>query len=136
MQKIYLSDTNKKIAGVLGGIAQGLNIDPILLRLPYMFVTIATFVVPGVITYLLGLILLPIQPILNEGEQEKKSPLPEQKPEGLKIPQQSSPVSPSPVPEQKPAEPVQATGGEQNDQNNPNNDPNYSEAMMVNDGRT
>lgn len=33
MKKFYLSDTDKKIGGVCGGIAQYFDIDPIIVRI-------------------------------------------------------------------------------------------------------
>jgi phage shock protein PspC (stress-responsive transcriptional regulator) len=40
------------IAGVLGGIGEWLGIRPTLVRVTYSALTLATFVIPGVMTYL------------------------------------------------------------------------------------
>ena len=37
MKKLYLSNTDKKIFGVCGGIAEAYDIDPTLLRLALSF---------------------------------------------------------------------------------------------------
>jgi len=46
------SRTNQMIAGVLGGIGEWLGIRPTLVRVTYSALTLATFVIPGVMTYL------------------------------------------------------------------------------------
>lgn len=62
MKKLYLSRNDKKIAGLCGGIAEMLDIDPSLVRLAFVFLTIATWLVPVVITYLVGWIVTPEEP--------------------------------------------------------------------------
>ena len=59
MKKLYLSDTDKKILGVCGGIAETYDIDPTLLRLVLVFLTLVTFVAPLVATYIVAGIIMP-----------------------------------------------------------------------------
>ena len=59
-KKLSLSRTNKKIAGVCGGLAEYLDVDPTLVRL--VWVMMALFVGWGVLGYLIGWIVLPVQP--------------------------------------------------------------------------
>ena len=40
MKKLYLSNTDKKIFGVCGGIAETYDIDPTIVRLAIVFFTI------------------------------------------------------------------------------------------------
>ena len=59
MKKLYLSDTDKKILGVCGGIAETYDIDPTLIRLAIVFLTLVTFVAPLVVTYIVAGIIMP-----------------------------------------------------------------------------
>ena len=40
MKKLYLSDHDKKIGGVCGGLADYFNIDPIILRIVWFVATL------------------------------------------------------------------------------------------------
>jgi len=59
MKKLYFSTTDKKILGVCGGIAETYDIDPTLLRLVLVFLTLVTFVAPLVVTYIIAGIIMP-----------------------------------------------------------------------------
>jgi phage shock protein C len=60
MKRIYLSDTNNKIAGVCGGFAESLEIDPTLIRL--LFVAAFLSPIPAGIFYLLCWLVIPRNP--------------------------------------------------------------------------
>ena len=62
MKKIYLSNTDKKIFGVCGGIAETYDIDPTIVRLVLVFLTLVTFVVPLIITYVVAGFIIPGKP--------------------------------------------------------------------------
>jgi phage shock protein C len=62
-KKLCLSRTNKKIAGVCGGLAEYLDLDPTLVRL--VWVMMALFVGWGVLGYLIAWIVLPLSPEPN-----------------------------------------------------------------------
>lgn len=62
MKRIYLSKTNSRIFGICGGIGQAYDIGPTLIRLILVFLSLATAIIPGLITYLLGWFLVPDQP--------------------------------------------------------------------------
>ena len=53
------SKTNKVFAGVLGGVGEYFDADPVIFRLGYMMMTIFTGVFPGIIAYFLGLFIVP-----------------------------------------------------------------------------
>jgi phage shock protein C len=58
MKKLYLSDTDKKISGVCGGIAEYFDIDSTLIRLAWIVLTfIPPF--PGIIGYILASFIIP-----------------------------------------------------------------------------
>lgn len=63
-KKLMRSRANRKIAGVCSGLAQYLDLDTSLVRILWFFITLACGIVPGVVAYLLGWIIIPEQPLL------------------------------------------------------------------------
>ena len=62
-KKIYRSRTDRKIAGVCGGVADFFNIDVTIIRLIYVFITIfATAIIGGVLFYFLCAFIIPNEP--------------------------------------------------------------------------
>jgi len=59
------SRADRKIGGVCAGLAQYLELDVSLVRILYFFITLATGVCPGVITYVLAWIIIPQEPELG-----------------------------------------------------------------------
>jgi len=49
----------KMVAGVLAGIADYLNIDPTIIRIVYVILSIASIGFPGLIAYLIMWIIIP-----------------------------------------------------------------------------
>jgi phage shock protein C len=64
MKKLYRSKTDRKIAGILGGIGEVYNIDPNLLRLLTVLLFFFTGFFPVIITYIIAWFILP------DGKQE------------------------------------------------------------------
>ncbi len=62
MKKLVRSMQNKQIAGVIGGIGEYLNVDPTLLRLAAVFLGFITGIIPGIVTYLIGWMIIPEGP--------------------------------------------------------------------------
>jgi phage shock protein C len=60
-RKLYRSRTNRKLAGVCGGLAQYFNTDATLIRI--LFVVLALLGGPGLVIYLLMWILVPEEPL-------------------------------------------------------------------------
>jgi len=58
-KKIYLSNTDKKIAGVCGGIGETFDIDSTLIRLVWILITVVTGIVPGVLGYIVSWVVIP-----------------------------------------------------------------------------
>ena len=56
-KKLYKSKTNKKIAGVCGGLAEYLNIDATIVRLVWILATL--FVGCGILAYIIALLVMP-----------------------------------------------------------------------------
>lgn len=61
-KRLYRSKKNRVIAGVCAGIAEYLNVDPTIVRLIYILLTIFTAVAPFVLVYLIMWIIVPEQP--------------------------------------------------------------------------
>ena len=59
-RKLYRSRTNRKLAGVCGGLAQYFNTDAALIRV--LFVVLDLLGGPGLVIYLLMWILVPEEP--------------------------------------------------------------------------
>lgn len=64
-KRLVRSVTDKKIAGVCGGLAEYFAVDPTLFRIAVAFVTLATGIVPGVVAYIVAWILMPEGPELT-----------------------------------------------------------------------
>lgn len=58
MKKLTLSSTDKKLAGVLGGIAEYANIDSTVVRLIYVVFTLCTLFL-GVLFYIIAILIIP-----------------------------------------------------------------------------
>jgi phage shock protein C len=59
MKRLTLSSTDKKIAGVCGGIAEYLDLDPTIVRLVTGIVAVVTAVIPVLIAYVLAWLIIP-----------------------------------------------------------------------------
>ncbi len=64
-KRLMRSRTDKKIAGICAGLAQYFDLDVTLVRIVSIFLTLATGVCPGVVTYLLAWIIVPSEPELR-----------------------------------------------------------------------
>ena len=62
-KRLYRSQTDGRLAGVCAGLGDYLKIDPVVLRLVWVGVTCLTGIVPGVLAYLIGWIVVPPQPV-------------------------------------------------------------------------
>ena len=62
MKRLYLSDTDKKLAGVCGGVAEYLEIDPTVARLLVVVLDLLTGVIPGLFVYLVAWMIMPRKP--------------------------------------------------------------------------
>lgn len=58
MKKLYRSP-NRVIAGVCGGIAEYFDVDPTLIRVIYMVLSLFSAAFPGVLLYLILMIMIP-----------------------------------------------------------------------------
>ena len=58
-RQLYKSTTNKVFGGVLGGLGEYFDVDPVILRLLWVLIVIFTGVVPGVLVYIIALFIVP-----------------------------------------------------------------------------
>ena len=65
MKKLCKNNTNKKICGVCGGIAEYLNADPTLIRLAFVLISMAAG--SGLLVYILAALIMP------EAEEAEKA---------------------------------------------------------------
>ena len=57
------SRTDRKIGGVCAGLAHYLDLDTSLVRILVFFITLACGIVPGVVAYVLGWVIIPEEPL-------------------------------------------------------------------------
>jgi phage shock protein C len=62
MKKLYLSESDKKIAGICGGIGETYGVDSTLVRLVWVFIGLATAIIPALVTYIVAWIIIPEKP--------------------------------------------------------------------------
>jgi len=58
-KKLYLSDTNKVIGGVCGGIGEYLGIDPTVIRLAWVILSIPSLIFGGGLLYIIAMFIIP-----------------------------------------------------------------------------
>lgn len=56
-KRLYLSDKNRVIAGVCGGIGEYFNIDPVIIRLIWVLFALAYGT--GILAYLIAWLIIP-----------------------------------------------------------------------------
>lgn len=74
-KKLTRSSEHRVIAGVMGGIAEYLDTDPNAIRLIYALLTIFSGFIPGIIGYVVAMLILPVkvtitpsQPVAGEDD--------------------------------------------------------------------
>ncbi len=63
-KKLYRSEKDKIILGILGGLGEYFDVDPTVYRLLFLFFIFITGLFPGVIFYFVAALLVPTK---NEG---------------------------------------------------------------------
>jgi phage shock protein C len=62
-KRLMRSAVDKKLAGVCGGVAEYFAVDSTLVRLLWAFVTFLTGIVPGILAYVVGWVIMPQAPV-------------------------------------------------------------------------
>ncbi|MDW7672144.1 MAG: PspC domain-containing protein [Bacillota bacterium] len=68
MKRLYVSEKDKKLAGVCGGIAEYFEVDPTLVRLIWVILTIFSIGFGGIIAYLIAMAVMPKPPAGHQRE--------------------------------------------------------------------
>ena len=61
-KRLYKSRTDKVIEGVCGGIAEYINMDPTVVRVLYVVLSVMSSGFPGILIYILLMIIMPDKP--------------------------------------------------------------------------
>ena len=61
-KKLYRSKTDKMLCGVLGGLAEYLDVDATLIRILYAALSVFSAGCPGVVLYIICAIVIPEAP--------------------------------------------------------------------------
>jgi phage shock protein C len=64
-KKLYRSRANRMIAGVMGGLGEFFGVDPVLLRLAYLILTVFSGFLPGIVGYVLAVLVVPEAPLVH-----------------------------------------------------------------------
>jgi len=74
-KKIYRSESDRRIAGVCGGIGEYFDIDPTLIRLAFVFFVLAAGT--GILAYLIAALVMPneseVEMVIKKDNKKKKS---------------------------------------------------------------
>ena len=62
MKRLYRSVTDRKIAGVCGGLGEYLDVDPTVVRLLAVIAGLATAIIPFLIGYIIAWFIVPEAP--------------------------------------------------------------------------
>ncbi len=70
MKKLYRSEDNRIWKGILGGIGEYFQVDPVIIRLIFVILFIVTMGVPMIIFYVLAIFIVPNRPSTEPREAE------------------------------------------------------------------
>ena len=62
-KRIYRSRTESMLAGLAGGLANYFEVDPTLVRLGFVGACILTAILPCLLIYIVGWIIVPLEPL-------------------------------------------------------------------------
>jgi len=61
-KKLYRRRTDRMVGGVCGGLGKYFSVDATLIRLIAVLLMVLTGVIPGVIAYLVMMVIVPLEP--------------------------------------------------------------------------
>ncbi len=69
-RQLFRSRQDKVIGGVCGGLAKNLRLDPVLVRIGWVFLSLVTKTFLGIIVYVLWMIFIPEEPVAIEDKPQ------------------------------------------------------------------
>lgn len=67
-KKLTRSRQQRVLAGVMGGLGEFFGVDPVLLRLGYLILTVFTGFIPGIVGYALAIVIVPEAPLASKAD--------------------------------------------------------------------
>lgn len=61
VKRLYRLEKDRVWLGVLSGLGEYFNVDPVLLRVVFILVTVFTGFVPGLVAYILAAVVMPLK---------------------------------------------------------------------------
>lgn len=58
-KRLYRSKDNRVLTGLIGGLGDYFSVDPVILRLGFVLITVFTEFFAGVIVYIIGSVIVP-----------------------------------------------------------------------------
>ena len=58
-KRLYRSEKNRILAGILGGLGEYFDVDPTVLRLGWLLVFVFTGIFPGLLAYITAIFIVP-----------------------------------------------------------------------------
>lgn len=76
MKRLTRSRTNRSFLGVLGGLGDYFGVDPVLIRVVFIFAVLMTGLTPGLIAYVIAAMIIPEEgaPIIHEHAPYEQPP--------------------------------------------------------------
>ncbi len=68
-KRLYRSKTNRILGGICGGIAEYLDVDPTIIRLIWVLITLVYGV--GILAYLIAWLIIPEKPRKKDKKRKK-----------------------------------------------------------------
>lgn len=62
MKKLYKSEHDEILTGILGGTGEYFSIDPTVLRIGFIVLVLITGIFPGIIAYIIAYFIIPERP--------------------------------------------------------------------------
>lgn len=71
--RLYRSRNDQMIAGVCAGVAEYFDMDPTIVRI--LFVLLSLGPLPGILVYIVLAVIMPERPLIDEAERTAERPL-------------------------------------------------------------
>lgn len=107
MKKLYKSEFDQILTGVIGGLGEYFDVDPTVLRVAFVVLVLVTGIFPGIVAYIIAYFIIPEKP---HEVSTMVTPPPMERPEEPKpstsMDKDSAPATPEPTTETKQEEPT------------------------------